>query len=55
MHHCCRPATAKPTSKPFSPSFAISAHQGDGYDIHIEHALSDHGDGLVHLVLMTLH
>lgn len=23
--------------------------------IHIEHALSDHGDGLVDLVLVTLH
>lgn len=33
----------------------LRAHQGDGYDIHIEHTLSDHGDGLVDLVLVTLH
>lgn len=33
----------------------LRAHQGDGYDIHIERALSDYGDGLVDLVLMTLH
>lgn len=33
----------------------LRAHQGDGYDIYIEHALSDHGDGLVDLVLVTLH
>lgn len=33
----------------------LCADQGDGYDIHIEHALSDHGGGLVDLVLVTLH
>ncbi len=33
----------------------LRAHQGDGYDIHIEHTLSDHGDGLVDLVLVSLH
>lgn len=33
----------------------LRAHQGDGYDIHIEHTLSEHGDGLVDLVLVTLH
>lgn len=33
----------------------LRAHQGDGYDIHIEHTLSHHGDGLVDLVLVTLH
>ena len=44
------------TSKPFSPSFAICARiKGGGYDINIEHTLSDHGDGLVDLVLVTLH
>lgn len=55
MPHSDRPATAKPTSKPFSLLFAICAHRGDGYDIHIEHTLSDHGDSLVDLVLVTLH
>jgi hypothetical protein len=33
----------------------LRAHQGNGYDIHIEHALNDHGEGLVDLVLVTLH
>jgi len=33
----------------------LRAHQGDCYDIHIEHTLSDHGDCLVDLVLVTLH
>lgn len=33
----------------------LRAHQGDGYDIHIEHTLSDHGDGLVDLVLVTFY
>lgn len=33
----------------------LRAHKGHGYDIHIEHTLSDHGDGLVDLVLVTLH
>lgn len=33
----------------------LRAHQGDGYDIHIDHTLSDHGDGLVDLVFVTLH
>ena len=32
----------------------LRAHQGDGYEILVEHALSDHGDGLVDLVLVTL-
>lgn len=31
------------------------AHQRNGYDMHIEHTLSDHGDGLVDLVLVILH
>lgn len=33
----------------------LRAHQGDGYEIHIEHALSDHGEGLVDLGLAMLH
>lgn len=33
----------------------LRAHQRHGYDMHIEHTLSDHGDGLVDLVLVTLH
>lgn len=33
----------------------LRAHQGHGYNIHIEHTLSDHGDGLVDLVLVTIH
>ena len=33
----------------------LRAHQGEGYEIQIEHALSDHGDGLIDLVLVTLH
>lgn len=32
----------------------LREHQGDGYAIHIEHTLSDHGDALVDLVLVTL-
>lgn len=33
----------------------LRTHQGDGYGIHMEHTLSDHGDGLVDLVIVTLH
>jgi len=33
----------------------LRADQGHGYDIHIEHTLSDHRDGLVDLVFVTLH
>lgn len=32
----------------------LRAHQGEGYAIHLEHTLSDHGDGLVDLVLVSL-
>lgn len=33
----------------------LRTHQGDGYGIYMEHALSDHGNGLVDLVIVTLH
>ncbi len=33
----------------------LRAHTGQGYDIHIEHTISDHGLDLVDLVLVTLH
>ena len=32
----------------------LRAHQGDGYAIHVEHTRSDHGYGLVDLVLVRL-
>ncbi len=32
----------------------LREHQGDGYAIHIEHTPSDHGHGLVDLMLVTL-
>ena len=32
----------------------LRANEGDGYAIHIEHPVSDHGQGLVDLVLVTL-
>ena len=30
-------------------------HAGDGYDVHLEHPVSDRGRDLVDLVLVTLH
>lgn len=32
----------------------LRAHQGDGYDIHLDHKLSDRPGNLVDLVLVTL-
>lgn len=32
----------------------LRTNEGDGYAIHIEHPVSDHGHGLVDLVLVTL-
>lgn len=32
----------------------LRANEGDGYAVHIEHPVSDHGQGLVDLVLVTL-
>lgn len=32
----------------------LRANEGDGYTIHIAHPVSDHGRGLIDLVLVTL-
>ncbi len=32
----------------------LEDHEGEGYDIHIKHVSSDHGNGLVDLVLIAL-
>jgi len=51
-----RPAGSSPSDLEAFQSVVhdLHAHEGDGYRIHIAHRSSDHGHGLIDLVLATL-